>query len=613
MAGQLLPGQYYALPGVVQRMLCAPADKSNAGKMLLRFVSRDIPGMALAPGPFSNPLVRYSYTGQGSDDPIEALAATYFDENGTAVALPMKAIFMVLLLLSDKATFNKFRTEVYSAPFIKSFVTQFSNKYGLPLVSLDKWAPITAAMKSCNKRKRDKTPFCQNCGPSSSKPVYESFVGLRLCEACWGKCGATRQSHYISLTTIATSVGKDMDKPLSSGTTPRQILSKGFTDDFFDLAQGMFSNRGNDQKYKWEFGRAYTVLCWLHPESLNISLSPKTWMALYRWNPARASSLASFKTGRLTSLAQFISGNQHLQVSCAIRKPSCLVFPVVFDPAAAESTQSATFQTLFFETPDHLLVAPAVWFFHMLVVSKLVSLDIVLEGPPLESIDPGSNYGAEVIPPGTEHTDPLTMKRWVCSDDGVAVITNGHTITYPFLFFMAVNSMRRIRRASDSITFEIHVSWAAARDNVHVGRLVVGPTSAQMIKYALGRAAEGSLPDNISLSFGKTFSPVLYGAPKAKALEAESNVITKCLTKSPDAKKALHDFIGKNDASSEVDVADFVAYVTKYDSKCKPPPVFKTTPPLAQGSLKEQPAQNTGSKESAGAKVKKRRGSLFLT
>ena len=192
-------GLCYRLHGSDRMFSIMDKGKGNGHKMPLRIVSCIAPSKYT--GPFSNPLVLCRHGSHGQDDTLEALAATFFDENGGAVALPAKAVFITLLLMADKSTFVKFQKEVYSAPFVKSIVLQLASKYGLPLVAPARWEPVTAGAK-LKRAKRQKTPSCQFCGPASEKAVYEVLTGLKLCKDCWRKCGSTRQSNYISMETI---------------------------------------------------------------------------------------------------------------------------------------------------------------------------------------------------------------------------------------------------------------------------------------------------------------------------------------------------------------------------------------------------------------------------
>ena len=604
-------GLCYRLHGSDRMFSIMDKGKGNGHKMPLRIVSCIAPSKYT--GPFSNPLVLCRHGSHGQDDTLEALAATFFDENGGAVALPAKAVFITLLLMADKSTFVKFQKEVYSAPFVKSIVLQLASKYGLPLVAPARWEPVTAGAK-LKRAKRQKTPSCQFCGPASEKAVYEVLTGLKLCKDCWRKCGSTRQSNYISMETIQKSASCDeLDRVPKRGLSARVMLMRMYRDDFLDLAWNLFSDRAHDEKYNYTNGRSYTILSWLHPESLPVTLTPRAWMILYRWNPARASSLASVKSNWMklrSNFSIYLERNLPLQVLCAASRPDSIYYPIVYDPSDDDAVRKATFETLFFATDTHILVAPAVWFFNMLFVTKKIKIEIVFEGPPLKTGDPGKGYNLTAIEPGTEHIDPFTMRRWVCSSDGTAVIVNGHGITYPFLHFVALNSMQRLRLASTQvITFRIHVSWSEARQNTHIGKMVVGPAASQMIGYALALAAKGQPSTMMTLEWGKTFNPAMYETNRAKNLVAENEIITKCMTATPDATKMLENFtedVGEHDFNFK----NFAEYVEKNRDKTTPPNESDIFPPLAAGSRPDQEPVHR-SKESSGDRVKKRRTSIF--
>ena len=604
-------GSCYGLSGS-RRGLCKIDGKgqANAHKMPLHIISCVGPTNT---GPFSNPLVIYRHGVHGQDDTLEALAATFFDENGQAVALPAKAVFITLLLLADKSTFNKFRKEVYSAPFIKSIVLQFASKYGLPLVAPAKWEPITVGAK-LKRAKRQKTPSCQFCGPATDKAVYEVLTGMKLCKDCWRKCGATRQSGYISLETIQkTSSCDELDRVPKNGKSRRETLINMYKDDFIDLAWNLVSDRAHDEKYNYINGRAETICWWLLPEGGPVMLTPRAWMILYRWNPARASSLAKVKCNWMklrSSFSVYLERNLPLQALCATLKPDHIYFPIVYDPLDDEATRKATFETLFFATETHILKATAVWFFNMLFVTKQIKIEIVFEGPPLKTGDPGLDYNLTEVEPGTEYIDPFTLRRWVSSKDATATIVNGHGITYPLLYFVAVNSLRRFRfEPTQVMTFRIHVSWSEARQNTHIGKMVVGPAASQMIHYALASAAKGEMPTVMTLSWGKTFNPAMYETKRAKGLQSENEIITKCMTAAPDASKMLEEII---DSPEENDFTfqDFVKYVQRHSEKTTPPNELDIFPPLATGSRPDQEPVHR-SKESSGERVKKRRTSIF--
>lgn len=611
MASVLSEGMAYMQKGSARMLVPAPKG-TNKYKMPLALVG--VPAL----GPHSDtqlfsPLVAFSLSGKRAD-PLEALATTYFDEHGATVALPMKAVFVALLLTTDKTIFRKFHREVYSPAFVKSVVTQLASKYGLPLSTPDNWTPVNAGMKGARKNKGSKKPVCQGCSTAGDAAVYEAYSGLRLCKLCWGQSGPARQRYYISEETIEKAASDDLDNVPTRGRAARDVLRECFADDFWDLLENVISgDRAFALKYNDNRARAHTILSYLHPESLPMRLPPRTWMILYKRNPARASSLARLKSDWVktpSKLALCVHGNLSLQAVCAAPKPKNVMHvPMVCDPTA-DPPQKATFETLFFMSGAHILVATAVWFANMLLVTKQISIEFVLEGPPLRPGDPGFSDDAAATTEITKGVDPF-VTAGVCGDDGLAVITHGDRISYPYLHRLAVESFRCSRlKGIKTIQFRIHVSWAAARQNTHVGKLVVGPAASHMIAYALDLAAGRALPDNMTLSFGETLNPLLYDTARAQALQAEAKVITDCVLAAEGAKEGLSTFIGKDTMMEEVTFDDFAGYVQKHPAQTTPPDVHDTLPPYAEGSNKET-TERVASSQSSAERVSKRRNSIF--
>lgn len=611
MASALSEGMAYRQNGSL-RMLVPAQKGTNKYKMPLPFVAMPALGPHTDTQLFS-PLVAFSLSGKRAD-PLEALATTHFDEHGATVALPMKAVFVALLLSTDKAIFDKFRREVYSPAFVKSVVAQLAAKYGLPLSTPDNWTPINAGMKGARKNKGTKKPVCQGCSTAGDAAVYEASSGLRLCKLCWEQSGAGRQRNYISKETIEKAASDDLDKVPTRGRAVRDVLLESYSDHLWDLLENVISgDRAFALKYNDNRARAHTILSHLHPESLPMTHPPRTWMILYKRNPARASSLARLKTDWVkapSKLAQCAHGNLSLQAVCAAPKPkNTMHYPTVCDPTA-DPPQKATFETLFFVSGSHILVATAVWFANMLLVTKQISIEFVLEGPPLQPGDPGFNNDDAATAEIVKGVDPFVTVG-VCGDDGLAVITHGDRISYPYLHRLVVESFRCSRLKSiRTIQFRIHVSWAAARQNTHVGKLVVGPAASHMIAYALNLAADRALPSNMALSFGETLNPLLYDTARAQALQTEAKVITDCVLAAEGAKDGLGAFIGKGDQMQEITFDDFADYVQRYPAQTTPPDVHDILPPYAEGSKKETTERVTPS-QSAADRVSKRRNSIF--
>lgn len=543
---------------------------------------------------FTNPAVLWSSVmGCPKSDVSLALSVTLFDADGRAAAIPAVYSVQTLCMLSPRWA-QELRSPRYARAFTDAICKDLSDRYGLPFSLPGRWEIMGNMAGRKRKRNPNAAPMCRMCDSTEARALY-GFEATARCKEHWRHAeGWARPRNYQTLDTVKRSGNGALDAPRPGGApSARSVLIGMFEDDLFDLLGAVYSDPRFDREYNTPNVRAHTILCWMHPETSDRTLTPALWQVLYRWNTLRAHSLAQVKAVRArTVLAEWISGNKDLQIKCSMELPRKQRYPEVLSVDDPDSAQTASFSTIFYATKDRLYVATAVWFFYSVFVSKTVQLRIVLRGPDADE---------------NKCIDPIELRKMTPCPDGVLRITNAEAVSYQMLWFLLWWNYRHKRLCEREAIVELRVSWLRAMQCFHFDGQVVGPQAAGLIAYALRETCRGILLPSVSIELDEHYSVLDYDGELADKARAELEVIQACLGQDPEGMDRLTAHCDRSEA-----VDTLVSFVNQHPDAAAPPEPSDTLPPLVSGEADNDEDDHTASQQlSQSQRIRSRSSSIF--